>query len=373
MTGIAEKTIKKSRNMRTGVRATMGQEKKITLAEGAGGEKMLAFIKRFILQNLETPMGEIPLSMLDDSAVIDGIVFTTDSYVVKPLFFPGGNIGSLAVSGTVNDLAVMGAVPIALSCGLIISDGFSLEDLDKILKTMKDYAKRANVPIVTGDTKVVEKAALEGLFINTSGIGRRSPYLDANLKAVRKSRKFEYNWPNDSAISNGDKIIISGTVGDHGVALLSFREGYGFETKIKSDAQPLNHMIEKVMKIGGITAMKDPTRGGVANALNEWAEKSKVGIVIDEDQIPFNDAVISACEMLGIDPLEIGNEGKALLAVVPDMADAVLKTLRRTEEGKEAAIIGEASSEYRGVAMRTSVGGTRIVEPPIGDPVPRIC
>ena len=351
----------------------MTERKKITLAEGAGGEKMLAFIKRFILQNLETPVGEIPLGMLDDSAVIDGIVLTTDSYVVKPLFFPGGYLGSLAVSGTINDLSVMGGDPIALSCAMIIADGFPLDDLDKILKSMKEYSEMASVPIVTGDTKVVEKSALDGMFVNTAGIARRSKYLDRNIELIRKSRKFEYNWPNDSALSEGDKIIVSGTVGDHGVALLSFREGYGFETKIKSDAQPLNRMIEKALQVGGITAMKDPTRGGVASALNEWSEKSKIGIIVEEERIPFNDAVISACEMLGIDSLEVGNEGKALIAVVPELAEDVLKAIRRTEEGKSAAIIGEASSRYRGVAMRTSVGGTRIVEPPIGDPVPRIC
>jgi hydrogenase expression/formation protein HypE len=229
------------------------------------------------------------------------------------------------------------------------------------------------VPVVTGDTKVVEKSALEGIFINTSGIGKRSQFLDGNIKAVRESRKFSYNWPNDSAVAEGDKIIISGTVGDHGVALLSFREGYGFESKIKSDAQPLNHMIAKALKAGGITAMKDATRGGVANALNEWAEKSKVGIIVEEDQIPYNEAVLSACEMLGIDPLEIGNEGKALIAVVPQLADDVLKALKRTDEGKEARIIGEAGKECRGVTMRTSVGGLRIIESPIGDPAPRIC
>jgi len=351
----------------------MEKNRKITLAEGAGGEKMLAFIRQFVLKNLEKPIGEIPLGMLDDSAVIDGIVFTTDSYVVKPLFFPGGNIGTLAVSGTVNDLSVMGGEPIALSCAMIISDGFSLDDLDEILKSMKEYSDKAGVPIVTGDTKVVEKSALDGVFINTAGIARRSKYLDRNIELVRRSRKFEFNWPNDSAIADGDKIIVSGTVGDHGIALLSFREGYGFETNIKSDAQPLNKMIEKALQVGGITAMKDPTRGGVASALNEWAEKSKIGIIIEEDQIPINDAVISACEMLGIDPLEVGNEGKALIAVVPDLAEDVLKALRSTEEGKEARIIGEASSKYRGVAMKTSVGGTRIVEPPVGDPVPRIC
>jgi hydrogenase expression/formation protein HypE len=351
----------------------MGQEKRITLTDGAGGEKMMAFIRQFVLANFGGNAGEIPLGMLDDSAIIEGIAFTTDSYVVKPLFFPGGNIGSLAVSGTVNDLAVMGATPVALSCALILSDGFPLEDLDKILHTMRDCANKAGVSVVTGDTKVVEKSALEGIFINTSGIGKRSQFLDGNIKAVRDSRKFPYNWPNDSAVAEGDKIIISGTVGDHGVALLSFREGYGFESKIKSDARPLNHMIAKALKVGGITAMKDATRGGVANALNEWAEKSKVGIVVEEDQIPYNEAVLSACEMLGIDPLEVGNEGKALIAVVPQLADDVLKALKKTEEGKEAVIIGEASKEYRGVAMKTSVGGLRIVEPPVGDPVPRIC
>jgi hydrogenase expression/formation protein HypE len=351
----------------------MGQEKRITMTDGAGGEKTMAFIRRFVLANFGGNAGEIPLGMLDDSAIIEGIAFTTDSYVVKPLFFPGGNIGSLAISGTVNDLAVMGATPIALSCALILSDGFPLEDLEKILHTMRDYAIKAGVSVVTGDTKVVEKSALEGIFINTSGIGKRSQFLDGNIKAVRESRKFSYNWPNDSAVAEGDKIIISGTVGDHGVALLSFREGYGFESKIKSDAQPLNHMIAKALKVGGITAMKDATRGGVANALNEWAEKSKVGIVVEEDQIPYNEAVLSACEMLGIDPLEVGNEGKALIAVVPQLADDVLKALKKTDEGKGAAIIGEASKEYRGVAMKTSVGGLRIVEPPVGDPVPRIC
>jgi len=351
----------------------MAQEQRVTLSDGAGGEKMQAFIRRFILSNLETAAGEIPLGLLDDSAVIDGIVFTTDSYTVKPLFFPGGDIGSLSVAGTVNDLSVMGAQPIALSCSLIISDGFLLKDLDVILQSMKEYAQMADVPVITGDTKVVERTAVEGLFINTSGIGKRSQYLDKNIEAVRARREYDYNWPNDSALAAGDKIIISGTVGDHGVALLSFREGYGFETKVKSDAKPLNHMIEKALRVGGVTVMKDPTRGGVANALNEWSEKSKVGIVIDEEQIPLNEAVVTACEMLGIDPLEIGNEGKALIAVIPELADEVLQVLKKTREGKDAAIIGEASSEYRGVAMRTSVGGLRVIESPIGDPIPRIC
>lgn len=351
----------------------MSREEHITLSDGAGGEKMQAFIRRFVLKYLETDRGEIPLGLLDDSAVIEGIVFTTDSYTVKPLFFPGGDIGSLAVAGTINDVSVMGAEPLALSCSLLISDGFVYKDLENILQSMRSTSEKAGVPVVTGDTKVVEKTALEGMFVNTSGIGKRSAYLDGNLEAVRAARDFTYNWPNDSAISPGDKLIISGSIGDHGIAILSFREGYGFETQISSDAQPLNKMIEEALKIGGITAMKDPTRGGLANALNEWSEKSKVGLLVEEDRIPIKEPVIAACEMLGIDPLEIGNEGKALFAVVPEQAEQVLNALRKTDEGRDAAIIGEASTEYRGVAMRTSVGGLRVVEPPIGDPVPRIC
>jgi hydrogenase expression/formation protein HypE len=334
---------------------------------------MQEFIREFVLKELDHDFGEIPLAALDDAAIIDGIAFTTDSYTVKPLFFPGGDIGTLAVAGTVNDLSVMGAKPIALSCAMIIQEGFSGDDLHKIMKSMSTTAKKADVKIVTGDTKVVEKSAADGLFINTSGIGRRSEHLDHNIKTIRKHRKFLWNWPNDSAVAAGDKIIISGTIGNHGVALLSFREGYGFETTIKSDAAPLNHMIAEGLKVGGITAMKDPTRGGVANLLNEWAEKSKVGIRIREEDLPFDEPVIAACEMLGIDPLEVGNEGKVVIAVVPELAEDVLKAISRRPEGKKARIIGEVTKDIKGVMMETHTGGKRVVEPPVGDPVPRIC
>ena len=334
---------------------------------------MQEFIREFVLKELDHDFGEIPLAALDDAAVIDGIAFTTDSYTVKPLIFPGGDIGTLAVAGTVNDLSVMGAMPIALSCAMIIQEGFSGEDLHKIMKSMNATARKAKVRIVTGDTKVVEKNAADGLFINASGIGRRSKYLDHNIKKVRESRRFKWNWPNDSALAQGDVIIVSGPIGNHGVALLSFREGYGFETSIKSDAAPLNHLIAEGLRVGGITAMKDPTRGGVANLLNEWADKSKVGIRIREEDLPFDDAVISACEMLGIDPLEVGNEGKVVLAVVPEKAERVLKALKTRPEGKKARIVGIASEEVRGVVMETHTGGKRVVEPPAGDPVPRIC
>jgi len=334
---------------------------------------MQEFIREFVLKELDHDFGEIPLAALDDAAIVDGIAFTTDSYTVKPLFFPGGDIGVLAVAGTVNDLSVMGAEPLALSCGMIIQEGFSTDDLHKIMKSMNATAKKAGVRIVTGDTKVVEKDAADGLFINTSGIGKRSKHLDHNIKQVRTHRKFKWNWPNDSAVAPGDVIICSGTIGNHGVALLSFREGYGFETVVKSDAAPLNRMIAEGLKVGGITAMKDPTRGGVANLLNEWSEKSRVGIRVREEDLPIDEAVLSACEMLGIDPLEIGNEGKAVIAVVPELVKEVLRAVRSTPEGKKAKIIGEAAKDVRGVMMETHTGGKRVIESPVGDPVPRIC
>lgn len=346
---------------------------KITMSQGAGGERMQEFIREFVLKELDHDFGEIPLAALDDSAVFDGIAFTTDSYTVKPLFFPGGDIGVLSVAGTVNDLSVMGATPVALSCAMIIQEGFSGEDLHRIMRSISATAKKAEVRIVTGDTKVVEKGAIDGLFINTSGVGKRSKALDYNLQEVRKRRKFKWNWPNDSAIASGDVLIASGSIGNHGVAILSFREGYGFETTVKSDAAPLNHMIASGLRIGGITAMKDPTRGGLANLLNEWADKSEVGIVVREEDIPIDNAVLSACEMLGIDPLEVGNEGKVVIAVVPEKAEALLKALKTKPEGKKAAIIGEATKRVQGVMMETHTGGKRVVEPPVGDPVPRIC
>jgi hydrogenase expression/formation protein HypE len=346
---------------------------KITMAQGAGGERMQEFIREFVLKELDHDFGEIPLAALDDSAIIDGLAFTTDSYTVKPLFFPGGDIGVISVAGTVNDLSVVGTTPFVMSCAMIIQEGFSTDDLHRIMRSISATSKKAGVKIVTGDTKVVEKGAADGIFINTSGIGKRSKHLDRNLDLVRKERKFRWEWPNDSAVAERDVIICSGPIGNHGVAVLSMREGYGFETTVKSDAAPLNAMIEAALKAGGITAMKDPTRGGLANLLNEWADKSEIGIRIREEDVPMDDAVLSACEMLGIDPFEIGNEGKAILAVVPGKADAVLKALRGTPEGKRAAIIGEATKNIRGVMMETHTGGRRVVEPPVGDPVPRIC
>ncbi len=347
------------------------------MAHGAGGSMMGRLIKDSILKNLggsaELPEVEIALEELDDSASVGGVVFSTDSYVVKPLFFPGGDIGSLAVAGTVNDLSVVGAQPAAISCALIIQEGFPIENLERILKSMSKTSQLAGVPVVTGDTKVVERDAMDGTFVNTSGIGFGGERLEKNIEVVKQHREFDEKWLKDSNVRDGDQIIISGSMGDHGVTILSRREGYGFESVVQSDIYPLNRMIDSALEEGGIVAMKDPTRGGLANCLNEWSEKSGIGILIRENDIPITEGVRSACEMLGIDPLSIGNEGKAAVGVVREKAEDVLEALRRTKPGKDAAIIGEARSDMKGVVMETSVGGKRIVDMPAGDPVPRIC
>jgi len=335
---------------------------------------MQALIKDYVLKHLGGSKAEVPLEALDDSGIVDGIVLKSDSHTVKPLFFPGGDIGRLSISGTVNDIAVMGAEPLALAAGLILEEGFPIKDLERILKSMGDTCREASVHVITGDTKVVEKGSLEKCVINTSGIGLRSKFLDRNLEIVRKYRSsFNSKWLIDSNIRNGDKIIVSGTMGDHGIAILSFREGYGFESKVKSDVKPLNRLTGKILQVGGVVKMKDPTRGGLANLLNEWSEKSRVGILVKQETVPMSEGVRAACEMLGLDPLEIGNEGKIAIAVVPEKAEEVLQTLKGTPEGKEAAIIGEATSTYRQVILETSVGGKRILPPPAGDPIPRIC
>ena len=348
---------------------------KIKLAQGAGGEQMDKLIKENILKYFEDKSDkiEVTLSMLDDSSVIDDIVFSTDSHTIQPIIFPGGDLGSLAVAGTVNDISVMGAKPIALSAGFIIEEGLDTNTFEKIVKSMGVTSKKADVPIVTGDTKVVEKGAIQEFMINTSGIGKRTNLLDDNIKIVKQHRKFNGRWLLDSNLKPGDKIIVSGNIAEHGIALMSFREGYGFETTIKSDIAPINHLLEKTLKIGGIVTAKDPTRGGIANTLNEFAEKSKTGIIVHEDDIPIPNGVRSACDMLGIDPLEIGNEGKVVIGVVKEKAEEVLKELKKHTLGKNASIIGEVTTSVRGVVLQTTVGGKRNLHKPIGDPVPRIC
>lgn len=347
--------------------------KRITMAHGAGGTIMHDLIKKYIVTNLGGSNIEVPLEALDDAAVVGDIVLKSDSHAVKPIFFPGGDIGRLAVAGTVNDIAVIGAEPTALSCGFVLEEGLQITDFEKILGSMKETCEEAGVYIVTGDTKVVEKGKLGGCVINTSGIGKRNEALERNIAEVKKHRSFDTRWILDSNLREGDKIIVSGTLGDHGLAVLSAQEGYNFGSEIKSDVTPLNKLIIRLLNVGGIVAMKDPTRGGLSNALNEWSEKSKVGILVKEDRMPIREDVKAACEMLGIDPLEIGNEGKVVLGVVREKVEEMLSTLKETKKGKDAQIIGEATKQFREVALETEVGGKRILAPPIGDPVPRIC
>jgi hydrogenase expression/formation protein HypE len=346
------------------------------MLHGAGGTVMHELIKNYIMKYFGGFDGaEVPLEALDDAAVVGDVVLKSDSHAVKPIFFPGGDIGRLAVSGTVNDVAVLGAEPYALACGFILEEGLALSDFEKILASMKQTCLEAGVGIITGDTKVVEKGSLGGCVINVSGVGRRTEALEKNLKVVRQFRSnFKARWILDSNLKPGDKIILSGTIGDHGLAVLSAQEGLSFGSGIKSDVKPLNRLIQHLLgEVGGITAMKDPTRGGLADALNEFSEKSHAGILVYEDKIPIKGDVKAACEMLGLDPLEVGNEGKIVIGVVKEKAEELLELLRTTEEGKEAEIIGEATDAFSGVAMQTVVGGKRIISRPVGDPVPRIC
>ena len=343
------------------------------MAHGAGGTVMSDLIKKHVLKHLGGSGAEVPLEALDDSAVINDIVLKSDSHAVKPLFFPGGDIGRLAVAGTVNDIAVMGAEPIALTSGLVLEEGLPIADLERILESMAKTCGEAGVHIITGDTKVVERDGLGGCIINTSGIGKRNDALERNIVEVKKHRSFDTRWILDSNLRRGDKIIVSGTIGDHGLAVLSAQEGYNFGSQITSDVTPLNKLIMRLLNVGGIVAMKDPTRGGLSNSLNEWSEKSKVGILAHEEKIPIRGDVRAACEMLGIDLLEVGNEGKVVIGVVPQRAEEVLSALKTTREGKEAQIIGEATDQFSEVVLETVVGGKRILAPPIGDPVPRIC
>lgn len=330
---------------------------KVNMMHGAGGEVMgelLQTLTKFKHNNA----GGIGLESLDDGAVfpINGsnIVFTTDSHVVRPIFFPGGDIGRIAVSGTINDLAMMGGRPIALSCGMIIEEGFDVADLAKIVASMDEALGEAGANLVTGDTKVLEKGALDGIAINTAGVGVAET-------VVR-----------DNGLKPGDVIIVSGTLGDHGMAIMAHREGFDLGEQIKSDVAPLWTMVEKMLAAGTIHAMKDPTRGGFAAAINEMARKSSVQVRINEEKIPIRKNVQSAAAMLGIDPLQVANEGKIVMGVPPEDADAILAALHAHRYGKDATVIGRVTKGAH-VIMETSIGGERFIEPPMGDPVPRVC
>lgn len=335
---------------------------KIGMGHGAGGEVMSNLIAETILNNItkKSVDGGIGLDALDDGATIPlgdyEIVITTDGHTINPLFFPGGDIGRISAAGTINDVSVMGAKPLAITNAMIIKEGFSIEKLDKIIKSMDETCKEADVAIIAGDTKVMEHDKIDEVVIVTTGIG-----------IAKKGEVVK-----DSTLNIGDKIIVTGTLGDHGMSLMSFREGMEFDTDLESDVAPVWNMIKEPLEMKAITAMKDPTRGGFANAINEMAKKSGVGVLLDQEKIPIKKEVHAASEMLGIDPLEVANEGKVVMGVKADLAEEVLEIIKKDQYGKDAAIIGEVIDETH-VLIETSVGGRRILESPIADPVPRVC
>lgn len=306
-------------------------------------------------------------SILDeqaDAAILQSgseeIAFTTDSFVIDPLFFPGGNIGKLAVCGTVNDLAVTGAEPAYLSVSFIIEEGFPVTDLENIAESLAEEAKKAGVFIVTGDTKVVNKGKCDKLFINTSGIGR---ILKENLRISRAEN-----------IVHGDVIIINGMIGDHGMAVMNARESFNFRTTVESDCASLNHLIRSVTAKSEVKFMRDPTRGGVATVLNELAAKTGMGIEIDERSLPVRKSVRAMCELLGFDPLHVANEGKVLIVAPEECAEDIIEVLRENEYGKECAVIGRVVNDHhRRVVLRNETGGSRIIDTLSGDQLPRIC
>lgn len=331
----------------------------ILLGHGSGGKLSAELVRDIFLPCFKNPL----LARLDDQAVVQvggsRLAFTTDSFVVKPLFFPGGDIGSLAVHGTVNDLAMGGATPLFLSAAFIIEEGFSIGELRRVARSMQRAAAAAGVQIVTGDTKVVEKGKGDGLFITTTGIGRVADGIDLSA---------------DSACP-GDKVLLSGSIGEHGIAILAQRQGLEFETTIESDSAALHTLVAEMLSVThDIRCMRDPTRGGVSSTLNEIAQQSRVGIDLEEESIPVREEVRGACEMLGLDPLYVANEGKLIAIVAPDSAEDVLRAMRRHPLGASAQIIGTVTKEDRAfVTMRTALGTRRIVDMLAGDQLPRIC
>ncbi len=333
-------------------------EDKILLAHGSGGKISHDLVEKYFVPLLKNPL----LDKLDDSAVFElkgRLAFTTDSYVVSPIFFPGGDIGRLAVCGTVNDLAMSGAKPLYLSISLVIEEGFPLVDLQRVMASVAGAAEEAEVKVVTGDTKVVNRGSADKIFINTAGIGLVPEGVDIS----------------GSRAMPGDKVLLSGAIGEHGMAVLSQREGLQFSASIESDCAPLHRLVADMLETcRHVHCLRDPTRGGLSSTLNELAGQSGVGILIEEDRIPVPDAVRASCELLGFDPLYVANEGK-LVAVVPEPdAERVLARMRHNQYGTRSAIIGEVVTEHPGrVVMLTRLGASRIVDMLAGELLPRIC
>jgi hydrogenase expression/formation protein HypE len=337
------------------------REDKILLSHGNGGKMMSSLIEDLFLKYFSNPT----LDQQTDAAILPAdpreIAFTTDSFVIDPLFFPGGNIGKLAVCGTVNDLAVSGADPRYLSVSFIIEEGFPMNDLEAIVKSLAEEAQNAGVMVVTGDTKVVNRGKCDKIFINTAGIG----HVTAKNRQVSKALD----------IRPGDLILINGTIGDHGMAVMSARESFNFKTRVESDCASLNHLIREVLNQSStVKFMRDPTRGGVATVLNELAEKTGLGIEIEESAIPVTSGVTAMCEILGFEPLHIANEGKVLIVADQTDGDHILNIMKSNHLGTHSAIIGRITGDHPGkVVLKTETGGRRIIGSLTGDPLPRIC
>ncbi len=349
----------------TAVRHTTLQahEDRILMKHGAGGRAMRRLIEETLAAGFaDFEVDGIGLAAFDDGAALrvgdQWLVITTDSHVVQPAFFPGGDIGRLSVAGTVNDLAMMGATePLGLTCAVILEEGYARAELERVHRSMLETAREAGAPIVTGDTKVMGRGEIDGIVLNTTGVGlTRTVVRDAGLRP-------------------GDKIIVTGTIGDHGIALMAARRGFGLDADLRSDVAPLNGLVRAAMQAapGAITAMKDPTRGGVASALHEMAQKSGVGVLVREDLVPVRDVVRATAEILGLDPFHIANEGKAVLGVAPEAADTVLAALRAHPLGREAAIVGECTTEHPRQLVLDTGFGRRLLAEPEGEPLPRIC
>ncbi len=333
-------------------------EDRILLAHGSGGTLSHDLIEKSFVSALGNPI----LNKLDDSAVFElcgRLAFTTDSYTVSPIFFPGGDIGKLAICGTVNDLAMSGATPLYLSLSFIIEEGLPTAELEQIVNSICQAINEAKVHIITGDTKVVNRGAADKLFINTSGVGIVPAGVDISGVNAKP----------------GDKVILSGSLGEHGIAILSKRQGLEFNVPVESDCAPLNRLVAEMLAVSAnLHCLRDPTRGGLATTLNEFAQQSNVGIKIEEDNLPVNEAVQAACELLGFDPLHMANEGKLVAVVASSDTDKILAKMRHNRYGREATIIGEIVKEHPGrVIMKTRLGSSRIVDMPVGELLPRIC
>ncbi len=333
--------------------------KQVLLAHGGGGKLTQQIIRTMFLPQFQNEL----LNALHDGAMVSvngtRLAFTTDSYVVSPIFFPGGDIGKLAVNGTVNDLAMCGARPLYLSAAFIIEEGFPMEDLWRVVLSMQDAARAAGVTLVTGDTKVVERGKGDKIFINTSGIGTIEPEVDIHPARARVN----------------DTIILSGPIGLHGIAIMSVREGLEFESSVESDTAALNSLVQSMLAAcRDIHVLRDPTRGGVASALNEIAQQANVGIVISEENIPVDEEISGACEILGLDPLYIANEGKLLAFVPPEATENVLKAMHSHPLGTQAVVVGQVVADHPGmVVMKSRIGGMRVVDMLSGEQLPRIC